>query len=61
MLSEKCLRVLAQMIGWMEINITVSSALPTVYQALQDPFLRGAACACLFEVAKKVLIELTDL
>lgn len=60
-MSEKCLRVLAQMIGWTDVNLTVSCALSTVYQALQDAELRGAACTCLFEVAKKGMDPISKL
>lgn len=53
-LSQRCLRCLADMIGWIEISLVAcESTLSCVYQALRDRELCGAALACLLELVKK--------
>jgi len=52
-LGEKALRTLAQLIGWIDVSLTVERALPTVYQCMGDAHIGGAAAACVFELVKK--------
>jgi hypothetical protein len=53
-LCGRCLLCLAEMIGWIDINLVLSDALPTIYN-----FLHGAhpcqvgALSCIYEIAKK--------
>lgn len=53
-LSDRCLRCLAQFIGWIDVKLIVNEAvLSVVYSSLQDRALYGAGCECLYELAKK--------
>ena len=55
-LSERCLRCLADLVGWVDVSLVACEAtLTCVYGALRDtdPNLCGAACACLLELVKK--------
>ena len=56
MLSERCLRCLADLVGWVDVTlIACEGTLTCIYAALRDrdPRLCGAACACLLELVKK--------
>lgn len=53
-LSQRCLRCLADMIGWIDVSLVAcESTLSCIYQALRDEELCGAALACLLELVKK--------
>ena len=53
-LSERCLRCLADMIGWIDISLVAcESTLSCIYLALRDSELCSASLACLLEVVKK--------
>lgn len=52
-LAEKCLRCLAELISWIELQLVVQEALQTIYRALSIPEFTGAACGCLYEILKK--------
>jgi hypothetical protein len=53
-LSERCLRCLADMIGWIEVSLVAcESTLSCIFQALRDTELCGAGLACLLELVKK--------
>ena len=52
-LAVKCLRCLAELIGWIELQLVVLEALQTIYRALSIPEFTGAACGCLYEILKK--------
>lgn len=53
-LSEKCLRCLADLVGWVDVNLISSDkVLSTIYSSLQDDVLSGSGCACLAELVKK--------
>jgi hypothetical protein len=53
-LSGLCLNTLAEMIGWIDINLIVNDAvLPRLYQFCLDKALCSPACDCLLEIAKK--------
>lgn len=53
-LSCLCLTSLAEMIGWIDINLIVNdTVLPRLYQFLLDKTLCSPACDCLLEIAKK--------
>lgn len=53
-LSERCLRCLAELIGWIDISLVAcESTLSCLYLALRDPELCGAVLACLLELVKK--------
>ncbi len=52
-LSERALLCLAEFIGWIDIYLVLSEALPTVYALFQDKRTRTAAATCLYELAKK--------
>ena len=52
-LSQKALRAFAQMIGWIDVALVVKCALPTIYQCMNDQYISGAACSCVFELVKK--------
>lgn len=53
-LSERCLRCLADMVGWIDISLVAcESTLSCIYLALRDPEICSAALACLLELVKK--------
>jgi exportin-T len=53
-LSNKCLKVLAKHIPWVDISLIVNDrTLPLLYHALQDSELWEGACLCLTEMVKK--------
>ena len=53
-LSERCLRCLAELIGWIDISLVAcESTLSCLYLALRDSELCGAVLACLLELVKK--------
>lgn len=61
-LCEQSLMCLSEMFGWIDINLVVTEALPTVYQVVQEDItgggmltegVRGAAFLCLYELVKK--------
>lgn len=54
-LASKCLRCLAELIGWIDINLVVSQTISTLYSALgKGPcIVVSSSLACLFEIARK--------
>ena len=52
-LAERCLRCLAELISWIELQLVIQEALPTLYRALSIPQFTAAACSCLYEILKK--------
>ena len=53
-LSERCLRCLAELIGWVDISlIACESTLSCMYLAIRDTELCSAVLACLLELVKK--------
>jgi Exportin 1-like protein len=53
-LSERCLRCLAELIGWIDVSLVAcESTLSCLYLALRDAELCGAVLACLLELVKK--------
>ena len=53
-LSERCLRCLADMVGWIDVTLVAcESTLSCIYLALRDPELCSSALACLLELVKK--------
>ena len=53
-LSERCLRCLAELIGWVDISLVAcESTLSCMYLAIRDTELCSAVLACLLEVVKK--------
>ena len=53
-LSERCLRCLADMVGWIDVSqVACESTLSCIYGALRDPELCGAALGCVLELVKK--------
>lgn len=52
-LAERCLRCLSELISWIELQLVLQSALPTLYTALTLPQFTAAACSCLYEMLKK--------
>ncbi|CAE7393925.1 xpot, partial [Symbiodinium microadriaticum] len=52
--STLCLTTLAEMIGWIDINLIVNDeVLPRLYDFCRDQFLCSPSCDCLLEIAKK--------
>ena len=53
-LSRRCLLCLAEMIGWIDINLVLSDALPTIYSFFQSAHpCQVGALSCIYEIAKK--------
>lgn len=52
-IAKQTLLCLAELIGWIDIHMTINEALPTIYALFQDKRTRSAAAVCLFEIAKK--------
>ena len=52
-LSKQALNAFAQMIGWIDVNLVIKCALPSIYQCMNDAYIGGAACSCIFELVKK--------
>lgn len=55
-ISQRCLKALASMIGWIDISLVVNNGvLSLLYDCLRSPGreLTAEACKCLYEVVKK--------
>lgn len=55
-IAGRCLLCLAEMIGWIDINLVLTEALPTIYSMLQPTVLHAAqvgALTCIYEIVKK--------
>ena len=55
-ISQRCLKALASMIGWIDISLVVNNdVLSLLYDCLRSPGreLTADACKCLYEVVKK--------
>jgi hypothetical protein len=52
-LCNNSLSALSRFVSWVDIEMFVEKALPTVYEALKDEGIRGSAFLCLLEIVKK--------
>jgi hypothetical protein len=53
-LSERCLRALSEMIGWIDISLVINSnILFQLYEGLFHQDINSVSCICLYEIVKK--------